>query len=491
MTARNIPSIDVLLRRPAMAARVAADGRVLVVDALRTAADAWRALPPADGNAAEPAPWIVARALEALDGAQAPSLRRVINATGVLIHTNLGRAPLARQAIAAAADVARGYCNLEYELDTGTRGHRHVHAERLVCALTGAEGAVITNNNAAATWLVLAALGAGREVVVSRGELVEIGGGFRVPEIMAQSGATLREVGTTNRTRASDYGAAISDRTALLLRVHPSNFRIEGFTARPDLAELAGLAHQFHLPLFEDLGSGWMGLPQEGGWPDAIRDEPSVRDSLKAGADLVAFSGDKLLGGPQAGIIVGRRALVERVRRHPLMRAVRADKQTYAALEATLGLWQREAARTEIPVVRMLLERLESLEARARALVARIQQMGPAEKTSGVFLAVADKKTPDVFSASEVVLDVVDGHSTIGGGSAPQSAIPTRLVSIRSAARSAGEIESALRAQNPPVVARIQHDAVLLDLRTVAAEDDAYVAAAVTRALVGPARNDL
>ncbi|MBK9241813.1 MAG: L-seryl-tRNA(Sec) selenium transferase [Acidobacteria bacterium] len=477
MTARNIPSIDVLLRRPAMAARVAADGRVLVVDALRTAADAWRALPPADGNAAEPAPWIVARALEALDGAQAPSLRRVINATGVLIHTNLGRAPLARQAIAAAADVASGYCNLEYELDTGTRGHRHVHAERLVCALTGAEGAVITNNNAAATWLVLAALGAGREVVVSRGELVEIGGGFRVPEIMAQSGATLREVGTTNRTRASDYGAAISDRTALLLRVHPSNFRIEGFTERPDLAELAGLAHQFHLPLFEDLGSGWLGLPQEGGWPDAIRDEPSVRDSLKAGADLVAFSGDKLLGGPQAGIIVGRRALVERVRRHPLMRAVRADKQTYAALEATLGLWQREAARTEIPVVRMLLERLESLEARARALV---------QTTSEVVSAGSGPET-----TSEVVLEIVDGHSTIGGGSAPQSAIPTRLVSIRSAARSAGEIESALRAQNPPVVARIQHDAVLLDLRTVAAEDDAYVAAAVTRALVGPARNDL
>ncbi len=477
MTARNIPSIDVLLRRPAMAARVAADGRALVVDALRTAADAWRALPPADGNAAEPAPWIVARALEALDGAQAPSLRRVINATGVLIHTNLGRAPLARQAIAAAADVASGYCNLEYELDTGTRGHRHVHAERLVCALTGAEGAVITNNNAAATWLVLAALGAGREVVVSRGELVEIGGGFRVPEIMAQSGATLREVGTTNRTRASDYGAAISDRTALLLRVHPSNFRIEGFTERPDLAELAGLAHQFHLPLFEDLGSGWLGLPQEGGWPDAVRDEPSVRDSLKAGADLVAFSGDKLLGGPQAGIIVGRRALVERVRRHPLMRAVRADKQTYAALEATLGLWQREAARTEIPVVRMLLERLESLEARARALV---------QTTSEVVSAGSGPET-----TSEVVLEIVDGHSTIGGGSAPQSAIPTRLVSVRSAARSAGEIESALRAQNPPVVARIQHDAVLLDLRTVAAEDDAYVAAAVTRALVGPAKNDL
>ncbi len=456
MTARNIPSIDALLRQPAIAQKVAADGRTLVVEALRTAANAWRALPPGDGNAGEPAPWIVARAIDVLDGALAPSLRRVINATGVLIHTNLGRAPLARQAITAAADVARGYCNLEYELDTGTRGHRHVHTERLLCALTGAEAAVITNNNAAATWLVLAALGAGREVVASRGELVEIGGGFRVPDIMAQSGAVLREVGTTNRTRVSDYGAAISERTAMLLRVHPANFRIEGFTERPGLAALAGLAHQFHLPLFEDLGSGWLGLPQEGGWPDAIRDEPSILDSLKAGADLVAFSGDKLLGGPQAGIIVGRRDLMERVRRHPLMRAVRADKQTYAALEATLMLWQREAARTEIPVVRMLLESLESLDARARVLV----------KTT-----------------SEVVLEIVDGNSTIGGGSAPQSAIPTRLVSIRSGSRSASEIEASLRAEDPPIVARIHHDAVLLDLRTVDAEDDAFVAKAVARAL--------
>ncbi len=459
MTARNIPSIDALLRQPAIAARVAADGRALVVEALRGAADAWRAQSAGAGNGGEPALWIVARAMATLDASLAPSLRRVINATGVLIHTNLGRAPLAPQAIAAAADVSGGYCNLEYDLATATRGHRHVHAERLLCALTGAEGAVITNNNAAATWLVLAALGAGREVIVSRGELVEIGGGFRVPDIMAQSGAALREVGTTNRTRVSDYGAAISERTAMLLRVHPSNFRIEGFTERPELTALADLAHQFHLPLFEDLGSGWLGVPQEGGWPHAIRAEPSVRDSLKAGADLVAFSGDKLLGGPQAGIIVGRLDLVECVRRHPLMRAVRADKQTYAALEATLALWQREAARTEIPVVRMLLESLESLDARATALV----------KTT-----------------SEVVLEVVDGNSTIGGGSAPLSAIPTRLVSIRSTSRSASDIETSLRAEQTPIVARIHHDVVLLDLRTVAAEDDAFVAQAVARALAAP-----
>jgi len=463
MTARNPPSIDVLLREPAMAARVASDGRTLVVDALRAAADAWRARPDQDVESGDPTPWIVAHAAGALNAALAPSLRRVINATGVLIHTNLGRAPMARSAIAAAADVARGYCNVEYDLGRGARGHRHVHAERLLCALTGAEAAVITNNNAAATWLVLAALGAGREVIVSRGELVEIGGGFRVPDIMAQSGAALREVGTTNRTRLSDYGAAIGERTALLLRVHPSNFRIEGFTERPELPALAALAHQFHLPLFEDLGSGWLGLPQEGGWPEAIRDEPSVRDSLKAGADLVAFSGDKLLGGPQAGVIVGRRELVERVRRHPLMRAVRADKLTYAALEATLGLWQREAARTEIPVVRMLLDGMESLDARARALVEMSSE------------AISRQ------IASELIYEVVDGNSTIGGGSAPQSAIPTKLVSIRSGSRSASELEASLRAEDPPVVARIQHDAVLLDLRTVAAEDDAFVAQALAR----------
>ncbi len=467
MTARNIPSIDALLRQPAIAARVSADGRTLVVEALRTAADAWRALPAGDGTSGEPALWIVARAIEALDAALAPSLRRVINATGVLIHTNLGRAPLARQAIAAAADVARGYCNLEYDLGSATRGHRHVHAERLLCALTGAEAAAITNNNAAATWLVLASLGAGREVIVSRGELVEIGGGFRVPDIMAQSGATLREVGTTNRTRVSDYGAAINERTAMLLRVHPSNFRIEGFTERPELAALATLAHQFDLPLFEDLGSGWLGLPQEGGWPEAVRAEASVRDSLKAGADLVTFSGDKLLGGPQAGIIVGRMDLVERLRRHPLMRAVRADKQTYAALEATLGLWQREAARTEIPVVRMLLESLESLDARATALVTRVRQMSSEAISREI--------------ASELICEVLDGNSTIGGGSAPQSAIPTRLVSVRSASLSASDVEGSLRAEHPPIVARIQHDAVLLDLRTVAASDDAFVAEAVAR----------
>lgn len=452
MTRRQIPSIDSLLRQDAVSARVATDGRATVVQALRDAAEAWRARIQTGGEPANDdeeqtgaLAWITDESLRALDEAGVPSLRRVINATGVILHTNLGRAPLAASAAARAADVARGYSNIEYDLREGRRGHRHVHAEERLCALTGAEAALITNNNAAATWLVLAALASGREVIVSRGELVEIGGGFRVPDIMAQSGAVLREVGTTNRTRLSDYAAAISARTALVLRVHPSNFRMSGFTERPAATELAALVHQFQCPLVEDLGSGWLGLPHPGGWPDALRAEPSVRDGINAGIDLIAFSGDKLLGGPQAGIVVGRRDLVDQVRRHPLMRAVRADKQTYAALEATLALWQRESARTEIPVVRMILASVDDIDRRAQSLA----------KTT-----------------SEVVFSIIDGHSTIGGGSAPESSLPTKLISIRTGSFTAAQIEAALRAGSPPVVARIQHDSVLLDLRTVDPGDD-------------------
>lgn len=442
---RSIPSIDQLLQRPGVDAQVRTYGRSAVVDALRTAADLWRAVPEGDAGA-----WIETRASTLLAESLAPSLIPVINATGVIVHTNLGRAPLARAAVERAAEVAAGYSNLEYDLAAGERGSRHVHAERLLCALTGAEAAVVASNNAAATMLVLATLAAGREVIVSRGELVEIGGGFRVPDIMAQSGAVLREVGTTNRTRVSDYAAAISDRTALILRVHPSNFRIEGFTERPALAELSTLAHRFNLPLFEDLGSGWLGVPHSQPWPDALRDEPSVRDSVAADVDLIAFSGDKLLGGPQCGLIVGRAEWVDKVRTHPLMRAVRAGKQTYAALEATLALWQQEPKRAEIPVVAMLLMPVEEIDRRARALAAKISSE-----------AISDE------IASELITEVVDGASTIGGGAAPQSVIPTRLLSLRSASRSAAALEAALRAGTPPVITRIQHDAVLLDLRTV------------------------
>jgi L-seryl-tRNA(Ser) seleniumtransferase len=445
---RSIPSIDVLLQRPAVDALVRVHGRAAVVTALREAAAEQRSAAP-EASSADTATRLEARAGARLAVSSTPSLAPVLNATGVIIHTNLGRAPLARAAVERAADVAAGYSNLEYDLDAGGRGSRHVHAERLLCALTGAEAAAVTSNNAAATLLVLATLASGREVIVSRGELVEIGGGFRVPDVMAQSGAVLREVGTTNRTRVTDYAAAISDRTALILRVHPSNFRIEGFTERPPLDDLASLAHRFDLPLFEDLGSGWLGLPHSPPWPAALADEPSVRDSVTAGVDLVAFSGDKLLGGPQCGLIVGRAALLERVRRHPLMRAVRAGKQTYAALEATLALWQREPVREQIPVVAMLLMPIDVIEQRARDMVVAIQSVAP-----------------------QVGCDVIDGASTIGGGSAPQSAIPTRLLAVTSPHKSVAAIEAALRTGAPPVIARIQNDAVLFDLRTIPPDSD-------------------
>lgn len=464
---RQIPAIDVLLQQAAITARMARSGRAAVVNALREAAAAWRAQAQrGDSSPADAVSWITSESLRSLDARESASLRPVINATGVILHTNLGRAPLAASAADNAAAVSRGYSNLEYDLQAGSRGHRHVHTEALLCELTGAEAAAVTNNNAAATWLVLATLAQGREVIVSRGELVEIGGGFRVPDIMAQSGAILREVGTTNRTRLSDYAAAISDRTALLLRVHPSNFRMSGFTERPPADALAALAHQFHCPLFEDLGSGWLGLPREGGWPEALRDEPSVRDGIGAGIDLIAFSGDKLLGGPQAGIVVGRRDLVERVRRHPLMRAVRADKQTYAALEGTLALWQREPSRVEIPVVRMLLETPDEIGRRAQALVNEL---------------VAELARTHNSATSS--FEIVDGFSTIGGGSAPESTLPTRLVSIHSSSRSAAQLEGALRASSRPIVARIQHDAVLLDLRTVDTTDDEVLLAGLIDAL--------
>ena len=460
---RLIPSTDAVLQRPALAETAAREGHPVATDAVRRATEELRDLLRRGGSTAPASTdhatrWIEARALALLAERTRASLRPVINATGVIIHTNLGRAPLARAALDAAVTVAQDYANLEYDLDAGARGQRHVHAERLLCELTGAEAALVANNNAAATLLVLAALAAGREVIVSRGELVEIGGGFRVPDVMAQSGASLREVGTTNRTRARDYAAAIGERTGLVLRVHPSNFRIEGFTERASLEELAGLGRRFEVPVFEDLGSGWLGLPDVP-VPPALRDEPSAAASRRAGADLVAFSGDKLLGGPQAGLVVGRRELVERVRRHPLMRAVRADKLTYAALEATLALWAQPSRRTEIPVYRMLTMEIEDIERRARALAERLSALDGVEAV------------------------IVDGASTTGGGSAPESALPTRLVQVSHAGLSAAELDRRLRSGDPPVVARIVADRLALDPRTVAIDQDELLASAVEAAL--------
>ena len=321
---------------------------------------------------------ILARLEPRLRAAVAPSLRSVVNATGVIVHTNLGRAPLAGAALERIAEVAAGYANLEYDVAAGTRGSRTVHAAKLLTQLTGAEAAVVVNNNAAAVLLVLAALADGREVIISRGELVEIGGGFRIPDVMRQSGAILREVGTTNRTRAADYAAAIGERTALMLRVHPSNFRIEGFTERPALAEVAALGARFDIPVVEDLGSGQLSVGAAAGAASgragagAIGDEPTVDASIDAGVSVCTFSGDKLLGGPQAGIIVGRRALLERVRRHPLMRALRVDKLTIAALEATLIEHAAGRADQTVPVARMIAAPVKELAARAEALRARL-----------------------------------------------------------------------------------------------------------------------
>ena len=344
---RVIPSIEQLRQEEAVRRLEARYGCDATLAALRheTAALRERLTRGSGGGPADPdaAAAVILAGLEPrLRAAIAPSLRPVINATGVIVHTNLGRAPLAPAALERIAEVASGYANLEYDLAAGKRGSRTVHAATLLTQLTGAEAAVVVNNNAAAVLLVLAALADGREVIISRGELVEIGGGFRIPDVMRQSGAILREVGTTNRTRAADYAAAIGERTALILRVHPSNFRIEGFTERPPLAELAQLGARFDIPVAEDLGSGRLAggaaaRPIGGGAAAVtIGDEPTVGASIDAGVSVCTFSGDKLLGGPQAGIVVGRRALLERVRRHPLMRALRVDKLTIAALEATL-----------------------------------------------------------------------------------------------------------------------------------------------------------
>ena len=418
-------------------------GRTALVDALRAEADALRSRMAAAQQAPDDVAGWIERAVPARLAALAlPSLQPVINATGVILHTNLGRAPLARVAVERVAALG-SYTNIEYDLDTGARGRRDVHAERLLCRLTGAEAAVVVNNNAAATLLTLAAVAAGREVIVSRGELVEIGGGFRVPDVMAQSGAILREVGTTNRTRAADYAAAISDRTAALLRVHPSNFRIEGFTERPAAEELTALGQRFDVPVIEDIGSGWM-APEP--LPAPLRDEPTPRASIAAGVDLVLFSGDKLLGGPQAGIVAGRSDPIGTIRRHPLMRAMRVDKMTYAALEATLQEYVAGRAAETVPAMRMLSTDVEEIRRRAGAIVDGLDK--------------------------NVIGQVIDGTSTLGGGSAPGSALPTVLIAASHATLSATELESRLRQSDPHVVSRIQDQRVVLDLRTVLPDQD-------------------
>ena len=447
---RIIPAIEALRQHESIRALEQTYGVDATVNALRAGADRVRAsIVAGDGPTdAESASAQIAAAAEASLALTARgSLRPVINATGVIIHTNLGRAPIADAAIARLAEVATGYSNLEYDLAAGGRGSRSVHAESLLTALTGAEAAIVVNNNAAAILLILTALAEGREVLISRGELVEIGGGFRVPDVMRQSGAVLREIGTTNRTRVTDYTSAVSSNTAMFLRVHPSNFRIEGFTERPSLADLVAGARAMMVPIVEDLGSGCLIA--------GLADEPTVKASIEAGVDLVCFSGDKMLGGPQAGIIAGAKALVDRLRAHPLMRALRADKLTYAILEATLAEYLAGRSALTVPVQRMLHAGAEEIEERARLLGERL-------------------------AAGGWTVALVSGSSAVGGGSAPGLGLPTVLLAIERDGQSAAATEQWLRTLDPPVVARIENDRVVLDLRTVLLEQDDLLGAALS-----------
>jgi L-seryl-tRNA(Ser) seleniumtransferase len=452
---RALPAVERALQEPVLKQAVEAGEvpRSLAVAAVREVLEELRHLALAGGKVKTSAEAVAVTALERARERAKPTLKRVINATGVVLHTNLGRAPLAPEAVEAMQRAA-GYCNLEYDLKRGVRGYRHDAVRELLCELTGAESALVVNNNAAAVLLVLTALCRGREVVVSRGQLVEIGGAFRVPDVMAQSGATLREVGTTNKTRLADYESAVGPDTAALLKVHTSNYRVLGFVEEVPLDALVALGRRQNIRVIEDLGSGLLGeIGPLGG-----EIEPDVRRSVEAGADVVTFSGDKLLGGPQAGIVVGRREAVAACEAHPLMRALRPDKVTLAALEATLALYRDpERAARSIPTLRMLREPLESLDARARVLAERVKAKLPSE------LSVA----------------VEDDLSEAGGGSLPLAKLPTRVVAVRSPAGGVARAEARLRACDPPVIARVREDALVLDPRTLADDEFDAVASAL------------
>jgi L-seryl-tRNA(Ser) seleniumtransferase len=452
---RALPSVDGLLRHPALRPLLDCYARPAVTGLVRQAVDAARR------EAVEDAPSVDALAERIVQDARRrwrSGPQPVINATGVVLHTNLGRAPLSRAAAAAATAVATGYSALEFDLARGTRGARYEHLSFLLRDVTGAEDGIAVNNNAAGLVLALAALCRRREVIVSRGQAVEIGGGFRIPAIMRESGAKLIEVGTTNRTRPSDYAAALSARTAAILRVHASNFRIVGFTETVDVASLAALAQDHGVPLIDDVGSGSL-LDVR---PYGLAPEPLVQESVAAGADLVLFSGDKLLGGPQAGLIVGRAELIARLRQHPLMRALRPDKITIAALGATLLHYVRGEADREIPVWRMIGAQAPEIEARARAWCAQLP------------------------AVEGVLAGVEPGASTIGGGSLPGETLPTHVLALHSTRRAASwasATAAALRAGTPPVVARIEDNRVVLDPRTVLSEQDAPLVAALGRVI--------
>jgi L-seryl-tRNA(Ser) seleniumtransferase len=437
---RKLPSVDRLLQEEAVAALVERWGHELTVEAAREALDATRQA-IRDGGACPPPDALGRETGERLAARLQPTLRPAINATGVIVHTNLGRAPLSAEARAAMDAVALGYSNLEYDLEAGQRGSRYVHAEEILCRLTGAEAALVVNNNAAALLLILMTFAQGKEVILSRGQLVEIGGGFRIPDVMRQSGATLVEVGTTNRTYVRDYEAAISERTAALMRVHRSNFRLLGFVHEPSLADMVALAAERDLYLFDDLGSGTL-LDTA---PYGLAHEPTIQESVAAGASLVSCSGDKLLGGPQAGLILGRAELIARLKKFPLTRALRVDKTTLAGLQATLRHYLLGEATEKVPVWRMISQDEALLARRARAWVRKLKGLG-------------------------VTAEVVPGRSTVGGGSLPGETLPTHLVTLPVASPDA--VAARLRAGEPPVITRIEDDRLVLDPRTVLAEQE-------------------
>ena len=447
---QQLPSVGKLLERETIQDLIALYSRDFVVEVVQDCLEEFRTeirqggLPEDD----------IARRIAQLDDTiraelQArisPSLTQVVNASGVIIHTNVGRAPLPPSVAQAVANIATGYSNLEYDVAAGKRGHRDSHVEKRICALLDCSAATVCNNNAAAVLLILNTLALGKKVLVSRGELVEIGGSFRIPAIMERSGAILKEVGTTNKTKISDYGEAIDDETSLILRVHPSNYRIIGFTQRPEPSELVALSRKTGIPLFEDVGSGLL-FPSPHSF---LQEEPSVSSILEEGVDLVSFSGDKLLGGPQAGIMAGKEELVGRIRRNPLMRACRLDKMTYSALEWTLIQYQKGTYQETVPVHQMLSANPQQIKERAQRLARLIDS--------------------DVLHT-----EIRPGESVIGGGSAPDVKIPTHVLAVTSNTYTVNEMERRLRQSPVPVVARIENNQLVLDLRTVFAQQEEII----------------
>lgn len=463
---RQLPAVDELLSRPEITELMSSQSRAVVVMAIREVLDEQRlriiATSGAELDSLDLSVVILVDLIRSkVEALLAPRLRRVVNATGVVIHTNLGRSILPESAVYAIGQVAKRYSNLEYDIEKGTRGSRQDGIREIILKLTKAEDAMVVNNNAAAVLLALSAIAKNHEVIVSRGELVEIGGSFRIPDVMRQSGAQLVEVGTTNKTYAKDYKHAINENTSLLLKVHTSNFKIVGFTAETSIAELVALGRETEVGVMHDLGSGIFANLDKFGFID----EPTVEESIKAGVDILTFSGDKLLGGPQAGIIIGNRRYVEICRDHPLARAVRVDKFTLAALEATLKLYlDPEQALTKVPTVRMLVEDIASLEVRARELASQLT-------------VVADGRYD---------VQVVTDTSKAGGGTLPLLEIPTMAVSVASLDIEIYELESRLRANETPIVARIKDNRLIFDIRTIAADDFPIIVKALD--LASPAK---